>query len=100
MTFHVCDINGTSLGEFSEPEFNGKVLNGELRDNFYWCAGMSDWRPVSEYRVLAKTQRISFAPPMRTTTKIDMNIAPPESERAGKPGTPLSRLLDHIRGRK
>jgi hypothetical protein len=81
MTFHVCRIDGTSLGEFSEEEFNRKVLTGEMKEHFYWHDGMADWKPVAEYKILAKTQRISFTPPPRTTVKIDMNIAPPPPEK-------------------
>jgi hypothetical protein len=95
MTFHVCNIDGASLGEFSEEEFNRKVLAGELKEDFYWHDGMSDWRAVAQYRILAKTQRISFTPPPRTTVKIDMNIAPPPAEKKSA----MSRLLDRIRGR-
>ena len=97
MTFHVCRVDGSSLGEFSEEEFNRKVLAGELKEDFYWREGMNDWRAVSQYPVLAKTQRISFAPPPpRTTVKIDMNIpAPPEKKKGA-----MSRLLNRIRGRR
>ena len=67
MTFHVCDRDGDSLGEFSEEEFNRKVLAGELKENFYWHEGISDWNAVADYKILAKTQRISLAPSPRTT---------------------------------
>jgi hypothetical protein len=77
MIFHVCRVDGSSLGELSEDEFNRRVLAGELKEDFFWHEGMADWKPVADYKILAKTQRISFAPP-RTTVKIDMNIAPPE----------------------
>jgi GYF domain 2 len=82
MIFHVCHIDGTSLGEFDEEEFNRKVLAGELKEDFYWHEGMADWKPVAQYRILAKTQRISFTPPPRTTVKIDMNVAPTSPEKS------------------
>ncbi|GEM_PF-6167613 len=93
MIFHVCRIDGTSLGEFREEEFNRRILAGELKEDFYWHEGMSDWKPVAQYRILAKTQRISFAPPPRTTVKIDMNISPSPPEKKSA----MARLLDRIR---
>lgn len=93
MTFHVCRVDGSSLGEFSEDEFNRKVLSGELKKDFYWRDGMSDWKPVADYKILAKTQRISLAPPRPATTKIDINISPvPEKKKSA-----LAKLLDKIR---
>lgn len=85
MTFHVCHADGTSLGEFSEEEFDRRVLSGDLKEDFYWHEGMTDWKAVASYKILAKTQRISFAPPPRTTVKIDMNIAPtpPPKKKSG-----------------
>lgn len=94
MNFHVCRADGSSLGEFSEEEFNRKVLGGELKEDFFWHEGMNDWKAVAEYKILAKTQRISFAPPPRATVKIDMNIAPAPEE---KKKSAMSKLLDRIR---
>ena len=65
MTVHVCWSDGQRLGEFEEAEFRDKIFAGELQpDNFfYWHEGMADWKPISQYRALAKTQRIVTAPP-------------------------------------
>jgi hypothetical protein len=93
MTFHVCAIDGTKLGEFSEAEFQEKVSSGELRpQDYYWHEGMADWKPISEYRTLAKTQRISFAPPTRPTVKIQME---PESQ-PGRTQSAFARLLNRF----
>jgi hypothetical protein len=100
--FHACKVDGTKLGEFSEPEFQARLFAGELTaSDYYWHEGMPDWKPISEYRVLAKTQKISFAPPMRATVKIDMEAAsrsdlPPP---ASKPQSFLSRLIRRITDR-
>jgi len=97
VTFFVCRIDGTQVGEFNEAEFRKKFFARKIAANdHYWHEGMADWRPVSEYRALAKTQRISFAPPMRKTVKIDMNTAPAVP---AKPSNVISRLLKRIRGR-
>jgi hypothetical protein len=95
-------VDGTKLGEFSEPEFQAKLFAGELSSaDYYWHEGMPDWKPISEYRLLAKTQKISFAPPMRATVKIDMDAAsrPDLPSRATKPQNFLSRLIRRMTGR-
>ena len=59
MKYHVVHLDGEVVGEFSEAEFDSKIFSGELRpDDHFWCEGMTDWQPVSTYRVLAKTIRI------------------------------------------
>lgn len=41
--------NGQEEGPFSEPEINVLLASRELTENdFIWCDGMPDWRPVSE----------------------------------------------------
>ncbi len=95
-------MDGTKLGEFEEPEFQSRLFAGELTAaDYYWHEGMEDWKPISEYRLLAKTQKISFAPPMRATVKIDMDAAsrsdPPS--RKSKPQSFVSRLIERIKGR-
>ena len=98
----VCRIDGTQLGEFSEREFNARIKKGEFGpdDHFYWCEGMPDWRPVSEYRTLARTQRISVRPPMERTIKIERATDADSAD--SKAGTkPIgSRLLDRLRRKK
>ena len=86
--FHVCASDGERIGEFEENDFREKLFGkGFPADSYYWHEGMEDWRPVIDYRSLAKTQRISFAPPMRRTVKIDM-----EQEAAVKPEKSESSL--------
>lgn len=62
MIFHVARA-GEVVGEFSEPVFQSKVFAGEiLPDDHYWTEGLADWRPVSQYRIAAKTVRMKSAP--------------------------------------
>jgi hypothetical protein len=62
------------IGEFEEQDFIEASSCGRLpSDCYYWQEGMEDWKPIAEYRALAKTQRISFVPPMKRTVRIDMN---------------------------
>ncbi len=99
MTFFACRADGTQLGEFSEADFHDKVSARELSpEDYYWHEGMPDWKPIADYRLLAKTQRISFAPPpMRTTVKIDMEKSAPA---AAKPQNFISRLVELIKTKK
>jgi hypothetical protein len=100
VTFFVCRVDGTQVGEFQEDEFRDKVFARQIKaDDYYWHEGMADWRPVSEYRALAKTQRISFAPPIRPTVKIDMSKVPTAAPKP-KPSNPISRFLGRIRPRR
>jgi len=95
--FFVCRIDGTEIGQFEEAEFRDKVFSRQIKaQDYYWHEGMADWRPVSDYRALAKTQRISFAPPMRPTIKIE----PPQvtsSSQGTKPENVVSRFWNRIR---
>jgi GYF domain 2 len=60
---HVCHNDGAPVGEFQEADFRDKIFAGELgSDYFYWYEGMEDWKPISDYRALARTQRIEIAP--------------------------------------
>jgi hypothetical protein len=99
VTFFVNRIDGTRIGEFNEAEFRDKVFARKIAANdYYWHEGMADWRPISEYRALAKTQRISFAPPIRPTVRIDTRHT--VSEQPVKKSNPISRFLNRIRRKK
>jgi hypothetical protein len=98
VTVFVCHIDGTPVGEFEEADFRERVFARRIAVNdYYWHEGMAEWRPVSHYRALAKTQKISFAPPVSPTIKINMDapipIGPP-------PKNFISRFLDRLRGKK
>lgn len=63
MVVHVARA-GEIIGEFDEPTFQEKVFAGEIRpDDHYWAEGFADWKPVSHYRITAKTVRMSVASP-------------------------------------
>jgi len=58
---HVCHNDGAPIGEFLEADFRDKIFAGEIAsDCFYWYEGMIEWKPVSQYRALARTQRIEI----------------------------------------
>lgn len=59
MIVHVCRGDGVAIGEFEDAEFRDKIVRRELQPNdYYWCEGMSDWKPVSEYRPPGKVTTI------------------------------------------
>ena len=102
MTIHACGSDGQIIGEFEEQAFLDAVANGRLPpDGYYWHEGMPDWKPLSEYRALAKTQRISFAPPPKPkTVLIDMDSADQGSQaRPAKSQTFFGRLWQRLSGR-
>jgi hypothetical protein len=102
VTIHVCGSDGQLIGEFKEEDFRENIFASRFpADAFYWHEGMADWRAIAEYRALAKTQRISFAPPMRRTIKIDMDAASESTAQAqGKSQTAISRFWKRLTGRK
>jgi hypothetical protein len=64
MQFHVVHGDGESLGEFNESEFRRMIFSGELKpDDHYWHEGLEGWKPISAYRVAAKTVRLTAPPP-------------------------------------
>ena len=97
MIVHVCASDGERIGEFEENDFRDNLFGRRYpADSYYWHEGMEDWRPVADYRSLAKTQRISFAPPMKRTVKIEMG---PEPLKPEKQPTSLGRLWRRLTGR-
>jgi len=84
MRFHVAR-EGPVLGEFEEQVFRNKVFSGEIRPNdWYWTAGFTDWRPVSEFRVARKTEAIV----------LDAGSAvPPAIQKQGQRSAPAIALI-------
>jgi predicted RNA-binding Zn-ribbon protein involved in translation (DUF1610 family) len=81
MIFHVARA-GEVIGEFSESAFQEKVFAGEIRpEDHYWTEGLADWRPVSQYRIAAKTVRMSpVLPPIAAKSETQL-----ESVRSRQP---------------
>src|SRR5689334_24544896 len=97
MVVHVCASDGERIGEFEENDFRDNLFGGRYpTDSYYWHEGMEDWRPVADYRSLAKTQRISFAPPMKRTVKINLE---PARETPQKAESTIGRLWKRLTGR-
>ena len=103
MIIHVCASDGQQIGEFGEEDFRENLFANRFpAEAFYWHEGMADWAPISNYRALAKTQRISFAPPMRRTVKIDMDsLADSIKKPTAKAESALGRFWKRLtRGKK
>ena len=97
MIIHVCGSDGQQIGEFEEQDFLDSLFAGRFpADGYYWHDGMTDWQPISDYRALAKTQRISFAPPVRRTVKINLE---PTSATTEKRQSSLRRFWKRLTGR-
>lgn len=86
MNFHVVHSDGESLGEMSEEDFRKRIFSGELKpDDHYWHEGMEDWKPISAYRVAAKTVRLT-APPPSAPPMANVRAAPLQKTPAKKFG--------------
>jgi hypothetical protein len=82
-----------AVGQFQEADFRDKIFAGELTsDQYYWYEGMEDWKPIADYRALARTQRITFDPePVLSAEEINVQTAKRESG--------LARLLGQIKSK-
>jgi hypothetical protein len=70
MIFYACKADGTSIGQFDESDFREKIRGGELQpDHYYWREGMTDWKPISEYRSPGKVTTIIGNLPTGKTTR-------------------------------
>ncbi|MFL6514129.1 MAG: DUF4339 domain-containing protein [Chthoniobacterales bacterium] len=99
MTVHVCASDGQRIGEFEEQDFRDALFAGRFpQDSHYWHDGMEDWRPIADYKALAKTQRISFAPPVRRTRTTRIMMDTPQSP-PPKSGNAVGRLWRRLTGR-
>jgi hypothetical protein len=99
VTIHVCGSDGQMIGEFEEQPFLDALLSGQFPpDSYYWHVGMPDWKPITDYRAMAKTQRISFAPPKPATVRIAMDSSAQSSET--KPQSAFGRLWQRLTGRR
>jgi len=88
MIFHVAR-EGEVIGEFSESTFQEKIFAGEIRPgDHYWTEGLPDWRLVSQYRILAKTVRMSAElPPISA----ESGRPPPSSAALASGKTPVEK---------
>jgi hypothetical protein len=78
MIIHVCKEDGVSVGQFEELDFRNHLLHGELQSNdYYWCDGMADWKPISEYRAPGKVTTILESIPTREMKRAELASKPP-----------------------
>jgi len=58
----VCRADGVVIGKFEETSFQDKMRRGELPTGSgqysYWYEGMTEWKPLSEYRPPGKITKI------------------------------------------
>ena len=62
MVVQVCRADGVVIGKFEEADFQDKMRRGELSASSgqysYWREGMTEWKPLSEYRPPGKITKI------------------------------------------
>ena len=80
MIVHVARA-GEIVGEFDEPTFQEKIFAGEIRpEDHYWAEGFADWKSVSQYRIAAKTVRMSVTPPELERPQVRGDTAAPNDK--------------------
>ena len=57
--------NGVEIGEFKPFAFMQDVQSGKIRqDDWYWVQGMSEWKRVSELKILEELRESPPPPPL------------------------------------
>ena len=99
MIVQVCRADGVVIGKFEETAFQDKMRRGELPaasgQYSYWHEGMSDWKPLSEYRPPGKITKILGDMEMRRQR---LKPSSPSSEAPRR--TVLKKLTSAFRARK
>ena len=55
--------NGVEIGEFEPFDFIEGVRSGEIRqDDWFWMEGMTDWKPVSDLKILEEFRKLPASP--------------------------------------
>ncbi|WP_051946903.1 DUF4190 domain-containing protein [Verrucomicrobium sp. BvORR106] len=95
MQYHL-GRDGSPLGEFPESEIRDGLSTGRFQaTDLAWCAGMSDWKPLSE--VLPQAASLSAAPSQGPSSPADAEVLRPDvaptlslakASPAGVPPTP------------
>ena len=99
MIVQVCRADGVIVGKFEEAAFRDKMQRGELPvasgQYSYWHEGMSDWKPLSEYRPPGKITKILGDMEMRRQQLKS------SSSRSNSPqGSALKKLTRAFRAKK
>jgi hypothetical protein len=95
----VCRADGIVIGKFEEGVFRDKLQRGELPaasgQYSYWHEGMTDWKPLSEYRSPGKITKILEEMEMR---RHQLKSSPPGSEAPRR--SVLKKLSSAFRAKK
>lgn len=87
MNIHVVHGDGEPVGEVSEEEFRKMIFSGQLKpDDCYWHEGMENWKPISAYRVAAKTVRLTAPPPSGPPVVSVRSVPAQKVEKSGLTG--------------
>jgi hypothetical protein len=98
----VCRADGVVIGKFEEAAFREKMRCGELPTTSgqysYWHEGMTDWKPLSEYRPPGKITKILGDIPTREMRRkqVHSSSSPPKAPR----GSVLKKFTSAFRAKK
>ena len=97
MIVQVCRADGVVIGKFEEAAFQDKMRRGELPvgsgQYSYWHEGMSEWKPLSEYRPPGKITKILEEMKMRRLKSSSPKSNPPQ-------GSVLKKFTSAFRTKK
>ena len=102
MIVQVCRADGVVVGKFDEAAFQDKMRRGELPtaagQYSYWHEGMTEWKPISEYRPPGMITKILGDFPTREAKRQQLRASSPAPETAR--GSVLKKLTSAFRARK
>ena len=98
----VCRADGVVIGKFEQADFQDKMQRGELPvgsgQYSYWHEGMSEWKPLSEYRSPGKITTILGEIPTRKMRR--QQLKSPSSSSNPPKRSVLKKLTSAFRAKK
>ena len=100
----VCRADGVVIGKFEQADFQEKMRRGELPvasgQYSYWHEGMTEWKPLSQYRAPGKITDILEHIPTREVRRQQLRSAASTSGSEAPRGSVLKKLKSAFRARK
>lgn len=104
MIIQVCRGDGVVIGRFDEAAFRDKLQRGELPtasgQYSYWHDGMTEWKPLAEYRPPGKITSILENIPTREARRRELKSASGASESEPAHRSMLKKLKGAFRPNK
>src|ERR1700752_1644576 len=86
MIVQVCRADGVVIGKFDEADFQARIRHGEFPvrsgQYSYWYEGMTEWKPLSDYKPPGKITKILGEMEMRRQQLKSHSSPPPPSRQS------------------